>query len=218
MERVASEPLPRFQPFGGGGGGHGEHGMGHYDPSLLQVSLSLGQDRARSSEQPESAAASSGWKASWQVLKCRATACPATQCLTVAAPNAAQAAQAAMPQRMESKGSTDLDTLQVRVMMLCGRKPAGAVGIALMQVWTDSRNSNTAFEGVTLLGSNWMQAQQPRSNLQYASRAFSMPVPGGGLPPPYGGLTFANPGGSSGHTGATAAASAALQVAPSPTR
>jgi hypothetical protein len=118
MERVASEPLPRFQPFGGGGGGggHGEHGMGHYDPSLLQ------------------------------------------------------AAQAAMPQRMESKGSTDLDTLQAQ------------------------------------------QAQQARSNLQYGSRAFSMPTPGGGLPPPYGGLTFANPGGSSGHVGATAAASAALQA------
>ncbi len=50
MERVASEPLPRFQPFGGGGG-PSEHGMGHYDPSLLQVGLSLAQRRARSSEQ-----------------------------------------------------------------------------------------------------------------------------------------------------------------------
>lgn len=68
---------------------------------------------------------------------------------------------------------------------------------------------------------NWMQAQQAqqaRSNLQYGSRAFSMPIPGGGLSSPYGGpgLTFANPGGSSGHASATAAASAALQVKPLP--
>ena len=53
---------------------------------------------------------------------------PATQCLTVAAPSAAQAAQAAMPQRMESKGSTDLDTLQVSVLMSFVRKSAETAG------------------------------------------------------------------------------------------
>lgn len=58
-----------------------------------------------------------------------------------------------------------------------------------------------------------MQAQA-RGSLQYGSRAFSMPTPGGGLPPQYGGpgLMFGNSGGSGGHAGATAAASAALQV------
>lgn len=35
MERHASEPLPRFQPFGLPS--QPEHGTGHYDPSLLQA-------------------------------------------------------------------------------------------------------------------------------------------------------------------------------------
>lgn len=37
MERIALEPLPRFQPFRSAG--QGDHGMGHYDPSLLQVGM-----------------------------------------------------------------------------------------------------------------------------------------------------------------------------------
>jgi hypothetical protein len=50
--------------------------------------------------------------------------------------------------------------------------------------------------------------------VQYGARAFSMPTPGGGLPPTYGGpgLMFNNGGGPGNHASATAAATAALQV------